>query len=221
MKKHCLETWERSIQPVFARECEYSLQWAANDILRKASAYFAQADLDRRPRRWWRSSMSTGPSTESSRSAGCYRSLRRPTTRTRRAADPSLRSERAQRDAMLKGEIDQVWEQNFQVCGAERVWRQLNREGPRASASSITLTADVQYLSIRCSERPALAGTEPSVGSRGDSYDNAPAESTSSSPPSSGSGGSITTACSDPSATFPRPSRRKLITFDFRLLRSW
>lgn len=35
----------------------------------------------------------------------------------------------------------------------------------------------VQYLSIRYSERLAAAGIEPSVGSRGDSYDNALAES--------------------------------------------
>ena len=34
-----------------------------------------------------------------------------------------------------------------------------------------------QYLSIRCSDRVAEAGFEPSVGSKGDSYDNAMAES--------------------------------------------
>ena len=34
-----------------------------------------------------------------------------------------------------------------------------------------------QYLSIRYTERLAEAGIEPSVGSRGDSYDNAMAES--------------------------------------------
>lgn len=33
-----------------------------------------------------------------------------------------------------------------------------------------------QYLSIRYSERLAEAGIEPSVGSKGDSYDNALAE---------------------------------------------
>lgn len=35
----------------------------------------------------------------------------------------------------------------------------------------------VQYLSIRYTARPAEAGIEPSVGSKGDSYDNALAES--------------------------------------------
>ena len=42
---------------------------------------------------------------------------------------------------------------------------------------SITLTAVVQYLSIRYTERLAEAGAVTSVGSRGDSYDNALAES--------------------------------------------
>lgn len=36
----------------------------------------------------------------------------------------------------------------------------------------------VQYVSIRYTERPAEAGLEPSVGSVGDSYDNAPTECT-------------------------------------------
>jgi putative transposase len=44
-------------------------------------------------------------------------------------ADPSLRSARVKRDAELKPEIQRVWERNLQVYGAEKVWRQLNREG--------------------------------------------------------------------------------------------
>jgi len=46
-----------------------------------------------------------------------------------READPSLCSSRAQRDELLKPEIRRVWDQNFQVYGAEKVWEQLNREG--------------------------------------------------------------------------------------------
>ena len=202
-------------------------------------------------------------------------------------ADPSLRSARAKRDAWLKVEIHRVWDENFAVYGAEKVWRQLNREGiavarctvrrlmnemglvgaVRGRAFKITTVAGeeaarpldlvdrdfrvgrpnelwvsdltyvatwrgfvyvafvidafarrivgwrvstslrsdlaldaleqaisereddqerrlvhhsdrgVQYLSIRYTERLAEAGIEPSVGSRGDSYDNALAES--------------------------------------------
>jgi putative transposase len=50
---------------------------------------------------------------------------------------------------------------------------------PRPSAEPLIHHSDrgVQYLSIRYTERLAQAGIEPSVGSAGDSYDNALAES--------------------------------------------
>jgi putative transposase len=199
-------------------------------------------------------------------------------------ADPGRLSARAQRDAMLQVEIQRVWDENFQVYGIRKVWRELHREkirvarctvgrlmramglqgavrgrkitttvpddtavrpldlvnrefaasrpnalwvsdltyvatwqgfvyvafvidvfarrivGWRASRSLRTdLALDaleqalwarpdtdqlvhhsdrgVQYLSIRYTERLAEAGIEPSVGSVGDSYDNALAES--------------------------------------------
>jgi putative transposase len=38
-------------------------------------------------------------------------------------------SARALRDAQLKVEIKRVWDDNFQVYGAEKLWRQLGREG--------------------------------------------------------------------------------------------
>jgi len=203
-----------------------------------------------------------------------------------RQADPTRLPARAQRDAVLKGEIRRVWQENFEVYGAKKVWKQLNREGitvARCTAARLmrdlglqgavrgrkfkTTIADdaaarpldlverdftatrpnqlwvsdltyvatwrgfvyvafvidafarrivgwrassslrsdlaldaleqalydrqdeaadglvhhsdrgVQYLSIRYTERLAEAGIEPSVGSRGDSYDNALAES--------------------------------------------
>ena len=200
-------------------------------------------------------------------------------------ADPSLRSARAQRDEILCGEIGRVWEENFQVYGAKKAWKQLNREGIAVARCTVarlmremdlrgvvrgrsfkttipdegtsrpldlvdrdfsatrpnqlwvsdltyvatwrgfvyvafvidafarrivgwrvssSLRSDlaldaleqaicdreedeaerlvhhsdrgVQYLSIRYTERLAVAGIEPSVGSKGDSYDNALAE---------------------------------------------
>jgi transposase InsO family protein len=201
-----------------------------------------------------------------------------------RRADPGRLPPRAKRDATLRDHIRRVWQQNFQVYGVRKVWRQLHREGIavarctverlmremglqgavrgrkfkttipddtavrpadlvdrdftatrpnqlwvadltyvatwsgfvyvafiidvfartivgwRASSSLRTgLALDaleqalharpdieqlvhhsdrgVQYLSIRYTERLAEAGIEPSVGSVGDSYDNALAES--------------------------------------------
>ncbi len=44
-------------------------------------------------------------------------------------ANPELRSARRKRDEQLAVEIKRVWEANFEVYGARKVWRQLNREG--------------------------------------------------------------------------------------------
>lgn len=199
--------------------------------------------------------------------------------------EPSLRCARAQRDAVLIPHIQRVWEDNLQVYGADKVWRQMHREGEPVARCTVerlmrrlrlqgarrgktvrttlpdnaapcpldkvnrqfkadrpnqlwvsdftyvstwqgwlyvafvidvfarrivgwrvsnTMRTDFvldaleqalhdrrpngdkslihhsdrgsQYLSIRYSERLAEAGIEPSVGSRGDSYDNALAE---------------------------------------------
>ncbi|WP_108027082.1 IS3 family transposase [Burkholderia mayonis] len=199
--------------------------------------------------------------------------------------DPSKRCARAKRDEILCPEINRVWQANMQVYGADKVWKQMNREsitvarctverlmkrlglhgavrGKRVRTTipdaavprpldrvnrpftanrpnqlwvsdftyvstwqgwlyvafvvdvfarrivgwrvSSSMTTDFvldaleqalyarrpggdgtlihhsdrgsQYVSIRYSERLAEAGIEPSVGSRGDSYDNALAE---------------------------------------------
>ena len=58
-------------------------------------------------------------------------------------------------------------------CGAQLHERRLNPEDTLVHHSD----RGVQYVSIRYTERLAEAGIEPSVGSRGDSYDNALAES--------------------------------------------
>ena len=44
-------------------------------------------------------------------------------------ADPRKLSVRAQRDGVLKGEVLRVFDENFHVYGARKVWRQLKREG--------------------------------------------------------------------------------------------
>jgi transposase InsO family protein len=43
-------------------------------------------------------------------------------------ADPEKLSARAQRDLVLKPEIERIFTENFEVYGARKVWRQLNRE---------------------------------------------------------------------------------------------
>jgi transposase InsO family protein len=46
-----------------------------------------------------------------------------------RRIDPDRRPERVKRDDELRVQIERVWSENFSVYGAEKVWRQLLREG--------------------------------------------------------------------------------------------
>ena len=46
-----------------------------------------------------------------------------------RRRNPTLDSARARRDAALVMDIERVWHANLQVYGADKVWRQLQREG--------------------------------------------------------------------------------------------
>ena len=50
----------------------------------------------------------------------CYAAQRR---------NPNLRCARIQRDEILVGHIKRVWHANWQAYGADKVWRQLRREG--------------------------------------------------------------------------------------------
>ena len=45
-----------------------------------------------------------------------------------RQRNPELRSARAKRDERLVPHIERVWEANLQVYGADKVWKQMNRE---------------------------------------------------------------------------------------------
>jgi transposase InsO family protein len=45
-----------------------------------------------------------------------------------RQRNPELRSARAKRDELLMPHIERVWQANMHVYGAEKVWKQMNRE---------------------------------------------------------------------------------------------
>ena len=45
-----------------------------------------------------------------------------------RQRNPDLRSARAKRDEVLMPEIERIWQANLQVYGADKVWKQMNRE---------------------------------------------------------------------------------------------
>jgi putative transposase len=54
-----------------------------------------------------------------------------------RRKDPSLLSARAQRDAWLMPQIEQVFNANMSVYGADKVWHQLKREGVRVARCTV------------------------------------------------------------------------------------
>jgi transposase InsO family protein len=64
-----------------------------------------------------------------------------------RQADPDRLPSRTKRDAELRGEIQRVWEENFRVYGARKVWRQLNRERTRVARCTVERLMRVMGLS--------------------------------------------------------------------------
>jgi transposase InsO family protein len=61
--------------------------------------------------------------------------------------EPDRRSDRAKRDEVLKPEIRRVWEENFEVYGARKVWLQLNREAievARCTVERLMKLAEIQ-----------------------------------------------------------------------------
>ena len=54
-----------------------------------------------------------------------------------RQADPKHLPPRIRRDAVPRDEIERVWDDNFQVYGARKVWRQLGREGQQVARCTV------------------------------------------------------------------------------------
>jgi transposase InsO family protein len=70
-----------------------------------------------------------------------------------RRRKPALRSVRAQRDAMLGEQVRRVWSANLPVYGADKVWRQLQREGLAVARCT------VEWLMRRQGLRRVMRGT--------------------------------------------------------------
>jgi len=54
-----------------------------------------------------------------------------------RQKNPALHSARARRDDVLMPEVRRVWEVNLEVYGADKVWRQMNREGIQVARCTV------------------------------------------------------------------------------------
>ena len=141
----------------------------ANAILRKAFAYFAQAELDRRRTspRWSSSSPTIAPWSGSSRSAPCCRSPRRRTHRHRhQRTHPPRRSARAQRDDQRRVEIQRVYDAHQQVYGPRTVWTQLRRDGVRVARGTVARLMRAMGLAGAVRGRAWVTTTHAGEGGR-------------------------------------------------------
>ncbi|RNI82594.1 IS3 family transposase [Escherichia coli] len=119
----------------------------SNDILRQASAYFAKAEFDR----LWKKLM---PLLDKLREQYgvrpvCSELHIAPSTYyhcQQQRHHPDKRSARAQHDDWLKREIQRVYDENHQVYGVRKVWRQLLREGIRVARCTVARLMAVMGL---------------------------------------------------------------------------
>lgn len=71
--------------------------------------------------------------------------------------NPALRCARALRDDELMPQIQRVWQANMQVYGADKVWRQLNREG--VSVARCTVERLMKRLGLEGARRGKVVRT--------------------------------------------------------------
>ncbi|EER8822574.1 IS3 family transposase, partial [Escherichia coli] len=119
----------------------------SNDILRQASAYFAKAEFDR----LWKKLMPLLDKLHEQYGVGpvCSELHIAPSTYyhcQQQRHHPDKRSARAQRDDWLKREIQRVYDENHQVYGVRKVWRQLLREGIRVARCTVARLMAVMGL---------------------------------------------------------------------------
>lgn len=81
-----------------------------------------------------------------------------------RRADSGLVPPRTQCDRMLKDEIRRVWEENFLVYGADKVWTQLKREG--IVVARCTVERLMKLMGLRGVVRGKTVRTTVSDGSK-------------------------------------------------------
>jgi len=80
--------------------------------------------------------------------------------RKRQAIEPELRSPRQRTDETLRVAIHRVWEDNFQVYGARKIWRQLLREGydvARCTVERLMREMDIQGVVRGKKKRTTIA----------------------------------------------------------------
>jgi transposase InsO family protein len=74
-----------------------------------------------------------------------------------RQRNPQLRCPRAQRDDTLVPHIERVWQANMRVYGADKVWKQMNREG--LSVARCTVERLMKRLGLQSVRRGKVVRT--------------------------------------------------------------
>jgi putative transposase len=86
-----------------------------------------------------------------------------------RKAKPHLRPERAKRDDVLATHVHRVWQDNLQVYGVRKVWRQLQREGiPIARCTVARLMRGQGLQGVVRGKRVRTTFTDSTAASVGD-----------------------------------------------------
>jgi len=87
--------------------------------------------------------------------------------------DPLRRSARAKRDEWLRAEIKRVWQANMQVYGADKLWKQMNREGIAVARCTVerlmkqqSLRGVIRGKRVRTTTSDARAARPPDLVNR-------------------------------------------------------
>ena len=84
--------------------------------------------------------------------------------RTAQQQDATKRSARTQRDGDLRAAIQRVWDENEQVYGARKVWRQLRREGHHVARCTVERLMRAMGLRGVSRGRAWVITTRPATG---------------------------------------------------------
>lgn len=177
-----LKVRERAVRIVQGHGAEHPSQWAAIESIADKIRCVPQALLTWVTQYKVDAGHSDGVSTaEAQRIKGLEREVREqqlgvdsvcrvlqiaPSAHWRHAAcprSPALRSLRAQRDTQVLPQVQRVLQANHQVYGAEKVWRQLNREGvavARCTVERLMLQLMLQGMRRSNAVRTAIADSK-------------------------------------------------------------
>ena len=140
----------------------------ANEILRKAFAYFAQAELDRRRVATMVQFIADHRAVFGVEPICAVLPIAPSTYHRHRhqRTHPTRQSARAQRDDQLRVEIQRVYDAHQQVYGPRKVWKQLRRDGVRVARCTVARLMRAMGLAGAVRGRAWVTTTHAGEGGR-------------------------------------------------------